>query len=137
MPKTFLEYRELTRSKIFFFVRVKVLCENNSHTMDTCCSLGSDSLKSDKQVVMAAVIHDFRAAYCSFVYCMFDCPHTFASTACDVVGHESIHESLSYNHIKLQGVGGAENSLGPLKLEAEGDNVEKEAAMLLLEFGKG
>ena len=27
-------------------------------------------------------IHDFRAAYCSFVYCMFDCPHTFASTAC-------------------------------------------------------
>jgi hypothetical protein len=81
-------------------------------------------------------IHDFRAAYCSFVYCMFDCPNTFASTTCDVVGHESIHESLSYNHIKLQGVGGAENSLGPLKPEAEGDNVEKQAAMLLLEFGK-
>ena len=34
-----------------------------------------------------------------------------------VLGHESLEESLSYTHVKLQGVAGLEGSLGPLDVE--------------------
>ena len=46
-------------------------------------------------------VHDHRAAYCAFVYSLFVSSKTFASTICDVLGHESLDESLCYSHVRL------------------------------------
>ena len=56
-------------------------------------------------------VHDHRAAYCSFVYSLFVSSKTFASTICDVLGHESLDESLCYSHVRLMG---DLRKLGPL-----------------------
>ena len=53
-------------------------------------------------------IHDLRAAYASAVFILCECKDTFARTCMDILGHESIHESLSYNHIRLLGLEGVE-----------------------------
>ena len=37
---------------------------------------------------------------------------TFASTICDVLGHESLDESLCYSHVRL--MGDFQGKLGPL-----------------------
>ena len=98
-------------------------------------------------------VHDLRGAYCSLVYCLFECPNTLASTICQIAGHEMLSESLSYNHVKLQGVGDLEDTLGPLfprkgAEEEEGNNeetektdmkvggggIDEDAAMALLEM---
>ena len=75
--------------------------------------------------------HVHRAAYCSLVFMLFDCPNTFARTVCEIIGHESIQESLSYNHVRLKGVGQMDHSLGSLSLPED-----RESALALLELGE-
>ena len=48
--------------------------------------------------------HDLRAAYAAYVVALFECEHTFARTAMTVLGHETLRESLSYNHVRLHHV---------------------------------
>lgn len=76
-------------------------------------------------------LHDHRAACCSLVFVLFDCPNTFARTVCEIIGHESIQESLSYNHVRLKGVGQMDNSLGSLSPPED-----RESALALLELGE-
>ena len=45
--------------------------------------------------------HDLRSMYASYVFACYDCKDTFARTAMRVLGHESLHESLSYNNVRL------------------------------------
>ena len=59
-------------------------------------------------------VHDLRSTYLAAVYELYRCPHTLARTAMHVLGHETLRESLSYNNVRLEGVGELRGSLGEL-----------------------
>lgn len=62
-------------------------------------------------------IHDLRSVYLSAVYELFDCPYTLARTGMLVLGHETLREHLSYNNVRLEGVGEVKGSLGELRVD--------------------
>ena len=64
-------------------------------------------------------IHDLRATYMVAVYELFVSPWTFSRTAMACLGHESMHESLCYQSVRLEGISNLRGSLGSLHLKAE------------------
>ena len=58
--------------------------------------------------------HDLRACYASFVHQCFDTGATFQRVAMEILGHESIQESLSYGHVRLENATGLRGALGVL-----------------------
>ena len=61
-------------------------------------------------------IHDLRGAYVAAVGAMFLSPVSAPRMAMRVLGHDTLQDSLAYSHVRLQGVGELEGSLGPLHL---------------------
>ena len=62
-------------------------------------------------------IHDLRGAYVAAVGAMFVSPVSAPRMAMRVLGHDTLQDSLAYSHVRLQGVGALEGSLGPLHLD--------------------
>ena len=62
-------------------------------------------------------IHDLRSLFLAAVYLLYECPFTLARTAMLVLGHETLQEHLSYNNVRLEGVGALKGSLGPLDVD--------------------
>jgi integrase len=60
--------------------------------------------------------HDLRACYASYVFECFHVPTTFQRMAMAILGHESIHESLSYGHVRLQNATGLRGALGSVEM---------------------
>ena len=60
--------------------------------------------------------HDLRACYASYVFECFHVPTTFQRMAMAILGHESIHESLSYGHVRLENATGLHGALGQLQM---------------------
>ena len=60
--------------------------------------------------------HDLRACYASYVFECFHVPTTFQRMAMAILGHESIHESLSYGHVRLENATGLHGGLGQLQM---------------------
>jgi len=61
--------------------------------------------------------HDLRALYGAYVGTMFTCNVSFNRLLMRVLGHQSLDESLSYNHWKLHDSDGLRGVLGPLPSE--------------------
>ena len=59
-------------------------------------------------------LKDFRSFYATCVYECYACPHTFNATACQILGHKSISESLHYSNIRVQDLGEYRDSFGVL-----------------------
>ena len=65
-----------------------------------------------------AHIHDLRSAYVAAVGALYVSPVSAPRMAMIVLGHEFLHDSLAYSHVRLEGVGGAlAGSLGPLHID--------------------
>ena len=62
----------------------------------------------------ACKLHDLRATYASAVNLLFRCPHSINYTTCKSLCHDHLYESLSYSHVRLEGVGDLAGSLGAL-----------------------
>lgn len=60
-------------------------------------------------------VHELRALYLAFVYLCFDCDATLPCVSMRVLGHLSLAESNSYNHIRLDGADAMRGSLGALR----------------------
>ena len=60
--------------------------------------------------------HDLRACYASYVFECFHVPATFQRMAMAILGHDSIHESLSYGHIRLENATGLCGALGSVEM---------------------
>lgn len=65
--------------------------------------------------------HDLRSVYLAATFAMFNSPYTLARTGMLVLGHETLREHLSYNNVRLRGVGALEGSLGPLHVFANAE----------------
>ena len=48
--------------------------------------------------------HDLRAIYSKMAYKLYQCDDTFNRTACRVLLHEGLNESLSYANVRLRGL---------------------------------
>jgi hypothetical protein len=59
-------------------------------------------------------IKDLRSFYAACVFKCYVCPHTFNATACQILGHRDIQESLHYSNVRVEELGALEGSLGPL-----------------------
>ena len=58
--------------------------------------------------------HDLRAIYAKMAYKLYQCDDTFNRTACRVLLHEALNESLSYANVRLRGLDEKIGSFGPL-----------------------
>ena len=59
-------------------------------------------------------VHDLRAIYAAFVFALYDCDESFNRAAMRACLHDSLSESLSYSHVRLDGTEGLHDCLGPL-----------------------
>ena len=59
-------------------------------------------------------IKDLRSFYAACVFKCYVCPHTFNATACQILGHREIQESLHYSNIRVEELGALEGSFGLL-----------------------
>ena len=57
-------------------------------------------------------IKDLRSLYTQFIFKLYACPHTFNATACEILGHQDLTESLHYANVKVLGL--TEGTFGPL-----------------------
>ena len=60
--------------------------------------------------------HDLRSCYSSYVFECFHVRTTFQRMAMAILGHDSIHESLSYGHVRLQNATVLRGALGQLQM---------------------
>ena len=68
------------------------------------------------QLPTCSHFHDLRACYASYAFECFHVPATFQRMAMAILGHESIHESLSYGHIRLQNATSLRGALGSVEM---------------------
>ena len=59
-------------------------------------------------------IKDLRSFYAACVFQCYHCPHTFNETACQILGHREIQESLHYSNLRVQELGAFVDSFGSL-----------------------
>ena len=59
-------------------------------------------------------VHDLRAIYAAFVFALYECDESFNRAAMRACLHDSLSESLSYSHVRLDGTEGLHDCLGPL-----------------------
>ena len=62
-------------------------------------------------------VHDLRATYVAAVGTLFVPPVSLPRMAMRVLGHETLQDSLSYSHVRLEGVGAMAGSMGALHLD--------------------
>eukprot|EP00966_Prymnesium_polylepis_P275578 6367301-Prymnesium_polylepis.1 len=55
-------------------------------------------------------IKDLRSFYAACVFQCYVCPHTFNATACQILGHREIQESLHYSNVRVEELGALEGS---------------------------
>ena len=59
-------------------------------------------------------VHDLRAIYAAYVFALYECDESFNRAAMRACLHDSLSESLSYSHVRLDGTEGLHDCLGPL-----------------------
>lgn len=69
----------------------------------------------DKELTLQhCKVHDLRALYAAFVFALYECDESFNRAAMRACLHDSLSESLSYSHVRLDGTEGLHDCLGPL-----------------------
>ena len=68
------------------------------------------------QLIMPGVTHFhlLRSMYCKFVDTMYNHKHSYNYLACQILGHDSVEESMAYVRAHLDNIDALRNTLGPL-----------------------
>ena len=70
--------------------------------------------KNKELTLQHCKVHDLRAVYAAFVFALYECDESFNRTAMRACLHDTLSESLSYSHVRLDGTEGLHDCLGPL-----------------------
>ena len=72
------------------------------------------NIKDKELALQHCKVHDFRGMYAAFIFAMYQCDESFNRTAMRVCLHDTLSESLSYSHVRLDCTEGLRDCLGPL-----------------------